>query len=139
MSQKLAESPHVSYNDENFGTIDFQVEKMPISRNEKTKIVTAFAGKGIIGRMPNTGKLLRFTRDGVKVLKIVPKGSTMLPNDWNKYAVIIRDNRRNEMKLAEQKLRNLLRKMIKEIMTEIWEPEVDVEKTGEHADNPKVL
>lgn len=135
MSQnKLTEAPHIAYNDKNFGTIDFQVEKMPISQDEKKKIAKAFTGKGIIGRMPNTGKLLRFTQDSVKVIKNVPKNSTMLPNDWNKYAVIIRDDRRSKVKEAEQKFRNILRKMIKEVMAEKWEPEVDIKSTGEHAD-----
>ena len=115
MSQKLDEAPHIAYNDKNFGTIDFQVEKMPISRDEKTKIAKAFSmGKGIIGRMPNTGKLLRFTQSDVKVIKTIPKDSTMLPNDWNKYAVIIRDNK----KIAEQKIRKIIQKMIEETLTE---------------------
>jgi len=129
----LTEAPHIVYNDKNFGTIDFQVEKMPIPKDEKIKIAKSFnMGKGIIGKMPNTGKLLQFSRDGVKVLRSVPKGGTMLPKDWNKYAVIMRDNRRNEMK-TEENFREILRSMIKEVISEKWEQDVKIKSTGEHA------
>ena len=68
MSKKLTEAPHVVYNDKKFGAIDFQVEKMPISMADKKKIAKSFTlGKGVIGQLPKTGQLLRFTRDGVKV------------------------------------------------------------------------
>ena len=129
----ITELPHAEYNKEGIEAIDFRIEKLPISQDQKKELVKAFrSGKGIIGFMPKSGKLLKFTQDNIKVLKKADKKDKMLPKDWQKYAVIIRDWR-IDMSDKEQ-LKEIIREVVREILMEKWKDGVDVKSTGEHAD-----
>lgn len=107
---KLSEMPHSDYDENKI--IDFQIEKMPISNNEKLNLFKAFyKGKGIIGKTKG-GKILKFTSRGVTVLKNIPldtNKSSLLPREWEKYAKILND-KKYRIKRSE------LRKMIWEIV-----------------------
>jgi len=120
MNKQILETPHAVYNAKGIGLIDFRIEKMPIPADEKNKLARSFnTNRGIIGKMPG-GQLLRFTIDNVKVLRDLPNdGTPVLPPDWSKYAQIIRDSkRRDEMKIKELKLRDIIRELVKEVMRE---------------------
>ena len=108
----MTELPHAEYKKGDIDAIDFQIEKMPMSADDKKKFTKAFlSGKGIIGLMPKTNKYLLFTPDSVKVLKNKPKDkSVILPPNWQKYAVILRDN------ITKERIKEILRPIVKEIM-----------------------
>lgn len=105
--------PHVIYDKEGIGLVDFQIEKMPLSRDEKTKLMKAFnSPKGVIGQMKK-GKVLRFSRDGAKLLKFIPKDTPLLPKDWQKYAKIIKDDRIRE--IIQDEVNQIVEKSIEKI------------------------
>lgn len=129
----IVEFPHADYNDHGIDAIDFQLEKMPISNDDKEKYAKSFYNGGIIGKMAQNNKYLLFKPDSVQVLKNKPKNKLIvLPNDWQKYTVILKDGRIDMSK--RQNLKELLRSIIREIIAEKWKNDVKVKSTGEHAD-----
>ena len=110
----IMELPPGDYDKGDIKTIDFRVEKLPISKDEKQKLSRSFlSGKGIIGKMPKSNKFLLFTPNGVKVLRGEPKDkSLVLPPDWQKYAIILKDD------IRINKLREYIRQMVKEVLYE---------------------
>ncbi len=102
----ILEMPHGDYEDssESSGvdSIDFNVEKMPIDKQRKKGLSKAFrSGKGIIGKF-KSDKYFLFTPDGIKPLRYNPKDKDrLLPPDWQKYAVILRDGFGNKNELKE--------------------------------------
>jgi len=129
----ITELPHAEYDGEGIDAIDFRLEKMPMSADDKKKFAKAFlSGKGIIGLMPKTNKYLLFTPNDIKVLKNKPKDkSLVLPPNWQKYAVILRDWSIN---MNKERIKEILRPIVREVMLEKWKDDVDIKKTGEHAD-----
>lgn len=129
----LREMPHAVYDrEEEISSIDFQIEKMPISKDEKSDLLRAFhKGKGIIGKTKK-GRILKFTPSGVKVLRGIPTDDvSLLPKDWQKYAKILKDGR---TKMNHLELKEMIREMVREVISEKWEDDVEVKSTGEHAD-----
>ena len=136
MNEKLiCELPHVDYEKKGVDTIDFGIEKLPISQDQKKKLTKNFlSGKGIIGRLPKSKKLMLFTPKGIKVIKQEPTDKSMiLPPGWSKYAVILKD-RVGEFAMKKRELKEVIRGMVREILNEKWEGDVDVKSTGQHAD-----
>ena len=123
----ITELPHGSYSKGEINAIDFRIEDLPIPDNKKKALTHAFlTGKGIIGKMPKSGKLILFTPRSVKVLKDKPKDKTLiLPLNWQKYAVILKDN---------IELKEMIRRMVREILQEKWSNDIEIKSTGEHAD-----
>lgn len=115
----ISEFPHADYDDkeEHIDKIDFCIEKMPISDKEKAVLVKSFnTKKGIIGRMPKSKKLLRFTKNGIEVLKNFPKdGTPLLPKNWNKYAFILKEGEVPMNKELEETIRSIARETIASI------------------------
>jgi len=116
----ITELPHANYHSGNINQIDFQIEKMPISTDQKKTLARAFlSGKGIIGKMAKTNKFFLFTPGGVKVLKNEPKDKSMiLPINWQKYAVILKDE-------ITSNLVETIRKIVREVLNEKWKIEED--------------
>jgi len=115
----IMELPHIDYGSKKgIDAIDFRIEKMPISTDKKHQLSNAWKdGKGIIGKMKKTNKFLLFTPMGVKVLRGEPKDkSLLLPPDWQKYAVILKDWR-IDMSQKNQ-IREMIRKVVREILSE---------------------
>ena len=108
----ICELPHGDYHEKGIEGIDFRIEKMSLSQDQKKDLVRNFRnGKGIIGKMPKSQKLMLFTPDGIKVLKGEPTDKSMiLPADWSKYAVILKDQ------LGE--IKEVIRKVVREVMLE---------------------
>ena len=120
----ITELPHANYHSGNINQIDFQIEKMPISTDQKKTLAKSFlSGKGIIGKMTKTNKFLLFTPKGIGVLKHEPKNkSIILPIDWQKYAVILKDdNEKNIMKneKTNAKLQEIVRGVVREVLQEL--------------------
>ena len=115
--KQINEFPHVKYDEKGIGTIDFRIEKLPISKDQKIKLVKSFGtGKGIIGKMPKSNKLLRFMPSRIAIIKNVPKNDKelLLPSDWHKYAVILKDDNTRRRKMKQNELREMIKKMINE-------------------------
>jgi hypothetical protein len=116
----IMEFPHIDYRGEKgIDAMDFRIEKMPISIDRKHYLSNAWKnGNGIIGKMKKTNKFLLFTPTGVKVLRGEPKDkSLLLPPDWQKYAVILKDGvitkeRKINIKLSE--LKQMIREQVRE-------------------------
>lgn len=108
----ICELPHAEYHEKGVEAIDFRIEKMPIPQDQKKELTRNFlSGKGVIGRMPKSKKLMLFTPDGMKMLKQEPKDKSMiLPADWSKYATILKDQ------LGE--IKEIVREVVREIMLE---------------------
>jgi len=122
--------PHASYYTNDIGLIDFEIERMPIDLQYKKELIKAFnSGKGIIGKLSKSGKLLLFTPKKVKIIKDVPPDGITLPNDWTKYAKIINDEKTKKKDLIE-----FIRQTYNEVLSEKWKDDVDIKSTGEHAD-----
>lgn len=130
----IIELPHGDYDTQGIDAIDFRIEKMPMSNDDKNKLMKAFSsGKGIVGFMPKSNKYLIFTPNSIRVLKTKPTNkSLILPHDWQKYAVILRDWRTTMNQ--KEKLKEILRPIVREFIMEKWKGDVDVKSTGEHAD-----
>jgi len=113
----ICELPHGDYNEKGIEGIDFRIERMPLSQDQKNDLVRNFRnGKGIIGKMPKSNKLMLFTPNGIKVLKGKPSDKSMiLPQDWSKYAVILKDQ------IGE--IKEIIRKVVREMMLEKWKGE----------------
>lgn len=125
----LVEFPHVIYNEKGISAIDFEIERMPISKAEKTRLAISFnSGGGLIGKLPKSDKLLLFTPKGIKVIKTKPNASNMLPNDWAKYATIIRDGH------IKETIQSLVREMLMEDIITTLKKTINVifriDKTG---------
>jgi len=125
----ITELPHAAYATGDINKIDFQIEKMPIPKDQKKKLAKSFlSGKGIIGKMAKADKFLLFTPDGVKVLKNKPTDkAVILPTDWQKYAVILKDNM-EDINMEKDKLREVIRQMIR---TEFVEKLQEAKSFGE--------
>lgn len=123
----ICEFPHGDYDARGIEAIDFRIEKLPISQDQKKKLAKNFlSGKGIIGRLPKSNKLILFKPDGMKIIKQEPKNKDMiLPVDWSKYATILKDNL-GELKMNKvnrSKLKEIIRGMVREVMLEKWNKE----------------
>jgi len=131
----ICELPHGDYDEKGIDGIDFRIEKMPIPQDQKKELTKNFlSGKGIIGQLPKSKKLMLFTPDGIKVLKGQPKDKSMiLPKDWSKYALILKDHL-GEITMKKSELKEMIRKVVREVLMEKWEGDVDVKSTGQHAD-----
>jgi hypothetical protein len=131
----ICELPTAEYSERGVEAIDFRVEKLPISQDQKKKLTKNFlSGKGIIGRLPKSKKLMLFKPDGMKLIKQEPKDKSMLlPQDWSKYALILKDHL-GEIDMKKSELKEVIREVVREVLNEKWEADVDVKKTGEHAD-----
>jgi hypothetical protein len=131
----ICELPHGEYDEKGIEGIDFRIERLPISQDQKNKLIKAFrSGKGIIGRLPKSNKLMLFTPNGIKVLKGEPKDKSMLlPKDWSKYALILKDHL-GEIDMNRSELKEVIREVVKEYLVEKWEGDVKVKSTGQHAD-----
>jgi len=108
----ITELPHATYSSGNINGIDFRIEKMPLSNDEKKTFARAFiSGKGIIGKLNKSKKYYLFTPDHIKQLLHIPKGVVnILPPYWQKYAVILTDDAR--------KLEEVIRVIIRELMVQ---------------------
>jgi len=89
------EMPHVHYKNPNYKEyhnkyVDFRIEKMPISKEEKKLLIrNIHSGKPVIGRLKN-GKFLLFTKSDVQLIDKVSKNiDTFLPDSWAKYMIVV--------------------------------------------------
>jgi hypothetical protein len=130
----ICELPHGDYAEKGIDAIDFAIEKLPISPKQKEKLVKNFrSGKGIIGRLPKSNKLMLFTPKGMKVIKQEPKDKSMiLPPGWSKYATILKDHI-GEIAMKKNELKEMIRSLVREILNEKWKDGVEIKSTGEHA------
>lgn len=99
---EFLEMPHVEFgqqsplpgHDEIYGVVDFQIEKMPISKEEKKRLTMAFFTTGFVGRVYQLGHpwgwLYMSSERGGTMHKATPlqvKKLPHLPDDWEKWMV----------------------------------------------------
>lgn len=97
--------PHGVYDDQ---IIDFRVEKMPISKADKRELERAFLSTGMYGFSSRLKRWVKFTGTGTKTVSKPPKNANVLPKNWEKYAMIIR----------ESKLRNIIKEEVRGVIKE---------------------
>lgn len=70
-----------------FGSVAFNVESYPLSRDRKRALFYAFyEGKGIVGRCPGCGREVSFSwRRGISK-PLCEKGEIPLPENWSDFA-----------------------------------------------------
>ena len=84
----ITEMPHGSYKSGQIAYVDFRIEKLDLSTDEKRKITKSFYfGNGIYGKVKDSDKWLKFTPNSVES-KSPKSGDTLLPDNWWRYAII---------------------------------------------------
>lgn len=129
----ITELPHAVYDLSDIKSIDFRIEKLPISRDRKNQLTKDFiSGKGIIGKMPKSGKLIKFTPQGLTVIHNKPnKKMLSLPDNWNDYALILKDHK--------SRIKEVIRTIVKEILLEEQKYELYCDMDGVLTDFDKAL
>lgn len=117
MEKLICELPHADYGEKGIEAIDFSIEKLPISQDQKKELTKNFlSGKGIIGRLPKSKKLILFTPDGMKIIKQKPKDKSMiLPPEWPKYAIILKDQA-GEIAMKKLELKEMIREEVRKLI-----------------------
>lgn len=87
--KQIIEAPHVKYLSSNSNVddfknkaIDFHIERMKISKDEKQKLIRAFNQQGIVAQYKD--KWIKFTPYEATLLNMKPR-LPILPKDWAKY------------------------------------------------------
>jgi hypothetical protein len=97
---EFLEMPHVEFgqqsplpgHDEIYGIVDFQIEKMPLSKEEKKRLTMAFFTTGFVGKVFQNGRphgwlFMSSERGGTmhKATDLQVQKLPHLPDDWEKY------------------------------------------------------
>ena len=86
----ITEMPHLYFGDVDYEKffhkwIDFRIERMNISKDEKRRIMLAFhKGSPVVGKL-KSGKYLVFTGNDVTLHNKPPKNSVFLPDGWVRF------------------------------------------------------